>query len=154
MRPGERAYVDGPHGVFTTDFHPDAPGFVFIAGGVGIAPIMSILRTLADRHDARPLHLVYGSWRWDGVLFREEIETLKGRLDLRVVHVLQEPVPDATCESGFVTEAVLRRAVPFALEGFDYFLCGPKAMTEFVLPSLRRLDVPLRRIHFEHFEMV
>jgi predicted ferric reductase len=154
VKRGERAYVDGPHGVFTTDFHPHAPGFVFIAGGVGIAPIMSMLRTLADRADPRPFHLVYGSWRWDGVLFREEIETLKARLNLHVVHVLQEPPPEGSGESGFVTEAVLRRTVPFASEGFVYFLCGPKAMTEFVVPSLRRLNVPLRRIHFEHFEMV
>ena len=49
VRPGERVYLDGPHGAFTTDRHDHAAGFIFIVGGVGITPIMSILRTLADR---------------------------------------------------------------------------------------------------------
>jgi predicted ferric reductase len=88
---GETAYVDAPHGVFTTDRHPDATGYVFVAGGVGVAPMMSMIRTLADRGDPRPLHLVYANDRWDDVLFREELEALAGRMMLRVTHVLLEP---------------------------------------------------------------
>jgi predicted ferric reductase len=64
VRPGEVAYVDGPYGAFTVDRHGGAPGFAFIAGGVGIAPIMSMLRTLADRGDRRPLRLVYANDHW------------------------------------------------------------------------------------------
>jgi predicted ferric reductase len=154
VRIAEVAYVEGPHGVFTTDFHLHAPGFVFIAGGVGIAPIMSMLRTFADRGETRPLHLVYGNWRWDGVLFREELGRLEGRLRLSVVHVLQEPPPEWRGETGFLTQDVLRRALPSEANGFTYFLCGPKAMTDFVLPSLREMKIPLHRIHFEFFEMV
>jgi predicted ferric reductase len=153
VRIGEIAYVDGPYGVFTTDLHPTASGFVLVAGGVGIAPIMSILRTLADRGDPRPVHLIYGNWRWDGVLFREDIEILKTRLKLSVTHVLQEPPSPWNGETGFVTEALLRRTLPNEAGAFVYFLCGPKAMTDFVLPSLRRIGVPLHRIHFELFEM-
>jgi ferredoxin-NADP reductase len=50
LRPGRRVYLDGPHGQFTID-GVRSSGFVFIAGGVGITPMMSILRTLADRGD-------------------------------------------------------------------------------------------------------
>ena len=57
---GEVAYLDGPYGAFSVDRYA-APGFVFIAGGAGIAPIMSMLRTLADRHETRPLWLVYAN---------------------------------------------------------------------------------------------
>lgn len=151
---GEIAYVEGPHGVFTTDFHAHAPGFVFIAGGVGMAPLMSMLRTLADRGERRSSHLVYGNWRWDGVLFREELEVLKARLKLSITHVLQEPPPGWKGETGFLNNDVLRRALPLASREFTYFLCGPRAMTDFVLPSLREMKIPLHRIHFEFFEMV
>lgn len=151
---GQTAYVEGPHGAFTTDFHADAPGFVFIAGGVGIAPIMSMLRTLAQRGERRPLILIYGNWHWDAAIFREELAELARRLALAIVHVVQEPPVGWSGETGYITETVLRRALPSAALGHTFFICGPKPMTDLVLPSLRRLGVALRRIHFEFFEMV
>ncbi len=152
--PGTVAYVDGPYGAFTVDRFPDAPGFVFIAGGVGIAPMVSMVRTLADRGDRRPLVLIYGSSTWERTLLREELAALAARLPLQVVHVLQTPPAGWTGEVGFITEEVLRRALPAAATGWPCFLCGPKAMTDFVIPSLRRLGFPLRRLHTELFAMV
>lgn len=64
---------------------------VLIAGGVGITPMMSMIRTLADRGDRRPVVLIYGSRDWDTITFHEELEALKARLDLTIVHVLSAP---------------------------------------------------------------
>ncbi|MEJ5203108.1 MAG: ferric reductase-like transmembrane domain-containing protein, partial [Anaerolineales bacterium] len=89
LQPGERVWVDGAYGAFSCDRHPHASGCIFIAGGVGITPMMSMLRTLADRNDRRPLWLIYANKTWDGVIFREEIEQLKQRLNLQVIHVLE-----------------------------------------------------------------
>lgn len=150
---GATAYVDGPHGVFTTDYHQDAPGFVFIAGGVGIAPIMSMLRTLADRGEVRPLHLLFGNSSWDRVLFREELEALQNRLSLTVVHVLQEPPADWTGSSGILTPDIVRAALPAQAHSFTFFMCGPKPMTDSVQHTLRELGIPLSRIHLELFDM-
>ena len=75
LQPGTRAYIDGPHGVFSPDRY-QGPGFVFIAGGVGISPIMSMLRTLAARGDRRPCYLFYGVNDIDQAAFREEIDRL------------------------------------------------------------------------------
>jgi predicted ferric reductase len=151
--PGTIAYVDGPYGVFTPDRHPDAPGFVLIAGGVGIAPLMSMLRTFADRGESRPITLVYANNRLEDVLFREELEALQGRLQLRVVHVLLEPPDGWAGEHGFVDRLVLHRALPPERSSLTYFICGPKPMTDAVEWDLRTLDVPLRRIHIELFDM-
>jgi predicted ferric reductase len=150
---GEIAYVDGPHGVFTTDHYPHAAGFVFIAGGVGIAPIMSMLRTLADRNDPRPLHLIYGNAEWDRVLFREEIEALKNRLDLQVAHALKAPPPDWQGRQGMITQAFLQTTIPKEANQFVYFMCGPKPMTDSVQRSLHALGIPLHRMHLELFDM-
>jgi predicted ferric reductase len=151
---GSTAYLDGPFGVFTPDLHPDAPGFVLIAGGVGIAPMMSMLRTFADRGERRPVTLVYGSSRLDSATFLEELGTFRDRLDLRVEHVLHDPPEDWRGPRGYITEEVLRGTLPDGAARFTYFLCGPEAMTDSVQRSLRRLGVPLRRIHVELFDMV
>ncbi len=105
---GEVAYLDGPYGVFSVDRYPNAPGFVFIAGGVGIAPIISMLRTLADRNEHRPLWLIYCNKNWEDVIFREELKTLKQRLNLHLVHVLKEPPTDWKGESGFITTELMQ----------------------------------------------
>ena len=99
LEPGATVYVDGPHGVFSMD-RDEGPGFGFVAGGVGIAGLISMLRTMADRHDVRPAVLFYANREWDGVAFREELEGLKDRLALTVVHVLERPPNDWTGETG------------------------------------------------------
>jgi len=85
---------------------------VLIAGGIGITPMMSMIRTLADRGDRRPLVLLYGSRDWESVTFREELESLKTRLALTVVHVLSELPPGWTGEQGRITAEVFRRHLP------------------------------------------
>ncbi|MDQ3966209.1 MAG: hypothetical protein M3246_07145 [Actinomycetota bacterium] len=79
LKPGTTVYLDGPHGAFTVDRH-EGPGFVLIGAGVGVTPLMSILRTLADRGDVRPCYLFLNNRDWESITFREEIEELKSRL--------------------------------------------------------------------------
>lgn len=154
IQPGTVAYVDGPHGVFTTDQYPGARGFCLIAGGVGMAPLMSMLRTLADRGDPRPITLIYGNSKWDSVIFREEIEALQSRLNLTVHHVLHHPPPDWTGVSGILTQSVLLPLIPAETDDLVFFVCGPPGMIDSAQRTLRAKRVPLYRIHFEHFEMV
>jgi predicted ferric reductase len=151
--PGTMAFVDGPHGSFSTDLTP-APGYVFIAGGIGIAPFMSLLRTLADRRDPRPVLLLYGEKRWDDVAFREELDELKERLKLDVVVALAQPHEGWEGETGFVTEAVLRRHLP--REGFErhVFICGPNPMIDAVERALLAIGVPDRNVTAERFDLV
>lgn len=153
VRPGETAYVDGPYGVFSVDRYPEAPGFVFVAAGVGIAPIMSMLRTLADRRDRRRLILVYANRTWEDVIFRDELESLCRRLDLTVVHVLEEPPEDWTGERGRISDRLLRQVLPQDYRRLQYFLCGPKPVSEGAQRWLRAMGVPLARVHFELFDL-
>lgn len=149
---GQRAYLDGPFGAFSIDRHV-APGYVFIAGGIGIAPILGMLRTLADRHDPRPLCLFYAYKNLERLTAWEELEVLKGQLALRVVYILKEPPHEWAGESGCLTQEILERHLPAARASYDYFLCGPIPMTAGAEKYLVRLGVPLARIHSELFNM-
>lgn len=151
---GTRAWLDGPHGVFSPDRN-EGPGFVLIGGGVGITPLMSILRTFADRDDRRPVLLIAANPRLDDVTFLEEIEALTHRLDLTVVHVLQDPPPDWDGETGFVDADLLRRHLPKRYDRQQYFMCGPPPMLDALEAALGEdLGVPMEKIHTERFEFV
>jgi predicted ferric reductase len=153
LEPGTTVYVDGPHGVFSID-QDEGPGFGLLAGGVGIAGLISMLRTLADRQDVRPVLLVYANRDWDGVAFREELEELKGRLSLTVVHVIERPPDGWEGERGYLTAEILSRHLPAGYRRFQYFICGPDPMMDAAEAALIGLGVPGERVHTERFDMV
>ena len=150
---GRRVYLDGPYGAFTIDRNP-ADMHVLIAGGVGITPMVSIIRTLADRGDTRPVILLYGSKDWESITFREELEALKARLDLTVVHVLVDPPTDWTGEQGFINAEVFKRHLPPPYAAHEYFICGPDVMMDAIEKALSELDVPLSKYHSERYSFV
>lgn len=155
LRPGRRVHLDGPHGAFTVD-GLRSDGFVFVAGGVGITPMLSMLRTLADRGDPRPMLLVVAGRTADDLLHRADQELFDGRLDLGVVEVLEEPPEEWDGEIGRLTEAVLDSALGRRRWAhLDYFVCGPGPM---VAAATRILidewHVPPARVHTELFDVV
>ncbi len=156
LRPGRRVHLDGPHGAFTLD-GLRSDGFVFVAGGVGITPMLSMLRTMADRGDQRPVLLVVAGRTADDLLHRADHEHLERRLDLRLVEVLEEPPQDWDGEIGWLTRDILDSALPGrrGRSHLDYFVCGPGPM---VAAATRILEedwgIADRRIHTELFDVV
>jgi len=149
---GQRVYIDGPYGAFTIGNPADM--HVLIAGGVGITPMTSMIRTLADRGDPRPVILLYGSKDWESITFREELETLKTRLNLNVVHVLADPPPGWTGERGFITAEVFKRHLPPPYADHEYFICGPNAMMDAIEAALGEMKVPMSKYHSERYSFV
>jgi predicted ferric reductase len=153
LDPGTTVYVDGPHGVFSMD-QDEGPGFGFIAGGVGIAGLLSMVRTMADRDDVRPAILIYANGDWEGVAFREELERLEARMNLNVVHVLERPPERWTGETGYVTAELISRHLARGYRRFQFFICGPTPMMDAAETALVELGVPAERVHTERFDMV
>ncbi|NVB78694.1 MAG: oxidoreductase [Kofleriaceae bacterium] len=149
---GRRVYIDGPYGAFTTGNPADM--HVLVAGGVGITPMMSMIRTLADECDKRPVILLYGSKTWESITFREELEALKARLDLTVIHVLENPPDGWTGERGFITAAVMQRHLPPSYADHEYFICGPDVMMDAIEGALEKLGVPISKYHSERYSFV
>jgi len=150
---GHRVWVDGPHGVFTAD-REQGPGYVLIGGGSGICPLLSICATMALRGDGRPVILFYGASQESRMAFQKELGELAGRMNLRVVPVLEEAPEGWEGERGYLTVDVLRRHLPLQYRRLQYFVCGPEAMMDAVEPMLVELGVPVERIHTERFVMV
>jgi predicted ferric reductase len=150
---GRRVWLDGPYGAFSLGRKP-ADIAVLIAGGVGVTPMMSILRTLAARADSRPLVLLYGGRDWEGVTCREALSELAPRLNLTLVHVLSQPPEGWTGERGFIDAEMLKRHLPAPYADHEYFICGPHQMMDGVEAALATLQVPMSRYHSERYSFV
>jgi predicted ferric reductase len=149
---GTRVLVDGPHGSFSCDFHA-ADELLLIAGGIGISPILSMLRTLADRRDRRPVTIVSACSRWDGVAFRSVLDELERQLTLKTVYVLEEGHSGWRGPVGYVTRDVLAPWVAGDPTRRQVFLCGPDAMMMAVERVLRESGVPRERVSLERFQL-
>lgn len=156
LKPDDKVYVDGPYGAFSIDRHPDAKEFVFIAGGVGITPMVSMLHTLAQRDDRRPLLLIYGGRDLESLTLIEEIEELKDRLNLRVVYVLENPPDDWEGETGYITREVLERwlSPQRQKDRTEIFICGPIPMMNAVEDTLAKMGFFSGDVHSERFDLV
>lgn len=147
--PGAPAYIDGPHGhIYLPD--GDEAGVTFIAGGVGLAPILSMLRQLRADRDTRPLQLIYGNRSEEQIMYRDELADMVAELDLEVLHVLSEPPSGWNGATGVIDETLLRDELDRGA-GRLYVICGPGAMIESVEDILRRLGVPKSRVLAEKF---
>ena len=151
---GSRVYVDGPHGVFSMD-RRQAPGYVFIAGGIGVTPLYSMLLTMREREDVRPVTLFYANVSREDIVFFDELaELCSGMPSLTVVHVLEQPPQDWLGESGRITEEVLRRHLPRQFRRYEYFVCGSGAMMDAMETALIDAGVPFRQVSTERLDMV
>ena len=153
LEPGRRVWVDGPYGGFTPSLTWHQP-LVLIAGGIGIAPMRSILQTMRDRGAARQVCLFYAAANMTRVVFADELDALSRQIPLRVTYVFENPELSWRGERGFITVETLERGLPAGLSEFDYFVCGPLPMIDAMERVLTRLRVPPDRIHTERFQMV
>lgn len=149
VTPGTELIVDGPHGSFR--IHRGTRGVLLIAGGIGVTPCMSILRTAADRGERRRYVFLYGSRDEDQIIFGGALEELAERLDLAVVHVLSEPSDGWTGERGFISTDLLDRHLPDDLRKWEFFTCGPPPMAAAASRALDELGIPKECVHIEQF---
>ena len=155
VKPGAKAWVDGPHGVFTID-REEGAGYGLIGGGVGITPLRSMVLALEERGDVRPVVLFYGVNDEADLTYEEELAELDRRMDnLTVVRVLSKPGEDWTGERGYINADILKRHLPERLlTRFQYFVCGPNALMDAMEKALPQIGVPRDHVHTERFDMV
>ncbi|MEU6084114.1 FAD-binding oxidoreductase [Streptomyces sp. NPDC047108] len=146
---GDRLTTTGPMGTFHHNplFHGE--DVVFLAGGSGVVPAMSMIRDIADHALPRRFHLIYGSRRADDIIFRAELDAIETRHPgIRVDHVVLEGDPLGAGPSGLLTAETIE-ALAGPLDGRMVYVCGPQALYPYALEQLTLLGHPRRRIRFE-----
>jgi predicted ferric reductase len=150
---GAAVYLDGPAGSFTLSTR--AAGAVLICGGIGITPAMSIIRTMRDRRDPRPLTLLYAVGSLERATFRDELDGLATEMPLRVVYVPERPPEHWDGPRGFIDGDMLRALLDApALERHEFMICGPEPMMDGVERALLGLGVDRDRIRSERFNVI
>ncbi len=148
---GARAYLHGPRGNFTLAGR-DAAGIGLVAGGVGLAPILSILRQLRADHDPRPVRLLVGNRHAGQIVYADEIAAMAKVLDLKVRYILSDPAAGWRGGRGTVSRAELDALFDAPdREHWVYFVCGPPPMMDTVEHDLRSMGVPPMSIISERF---
>ena len=155
VRPGDRATVHGPFGRFSHTLHPGEEGLVFVAGGVGITPFMSMLRYMHDRRESRSVLLVFASRSPADVIFGDELRAIEASRfpRLEVIHVLADAPASWVGETGRLDADRLASLLCGDVESKAFYLCCPPPMTAMLVRGLRRMGVSPRRIHTDQFSL-
>ncbi len=157
LKPGDSLQVMAPQGRFFVPLDPTARRHhVGIAGGSGITPILSIMKTVLQREPGSRFTLIYGNRSLQSTMFKEELEDLKNRYMQRLVlhHVFSDEPTDSPLNMGLMNRdklgEFLTSVVPAAGIAHVY-ICGPFQMNDEAEAALLAAGVPEDRVHIERF---
>jgi propane monooxygenase reductase component len=148
---GDRLRVEAPFGTCTLR-ESRTSDLIFVGGGAGMAPLLGLLRSLAERGIKRKVTFYYGARGGRDLCFAEEIAALGAQLtDFTYVPALSEPTEDGDWagETGLITDVLRNREA--RLEGVDAYVCGPPPMVDAAIATLTALGVAENNIHYDKF---
>jgi ring-1,2-phenylacetyl-CoA epoxidase subunit PaaE len=157
LRPGDRIDVMEPHGSFTWDFRAGAANhYVAFAGGSGITPVMSLIRTAMIEEPGSRFTLLYGNRDSQSVIFLEALARLKNRYmeRLEIHHFLAEESEDIELFNGMLDRAKCDEVLDDLVDAQGaaaFFICGPGPMMDAAEAALKARGVASEKIHIERF---
>jgi ferredoxin-NADP reductase len=154
VQPGDVLKVKAPSGHFVIDPEPAVPA-VLVAGGIGITPMMSMLTWCLAEQPQRTVHLYYGVRNGSEHAFKAQLEAMAAAQPRFRLHVVYSRPGEGDRQgidfqdTGYVDVGLLRRMLPHGRHQF--YVCGPTAMLEALVPALAEWGVPQQDIHYEAF---
>ena len=148
LRKGEEVMVEGPFGTFMAE--ETDKDLVFIAGGVGITPFISIIKEHLNSRRKPNILLLYSSRTRDDIIFRKEFDSIKERWFKRVYILSRDEASSGMHENGHVDKAMIKKHVK-DISAALFFICGPEQMKDSVKKALADLGVKKQDIMIEDF---
>jgi propane monooxygenase reductase component len=148
---GDRIEVEAPFGTFTLRENRTSD-LIFVGGGAGMAPVLGLLRSMAERGVERKATFYYGARTANDLCFEKELAELGEQLpDFRYIPALSEPVAgeDWNGRTGLITDVVQQSEK--SLEGMDAYVCGPPPMVDAAIVTLTALGVNEQNIYYDKF---
>lgn len=156
VSPGSLAKIDGPYGRFSPVLCGSGEGIVLIAGGVGITPMMGILRYYEQTDLEQKIALLWGVNHSSELVFADELRHMQGNIKNFVLLPVVAAEPDFAGEKGYLSQAVITsalRQLNLDSQNAHYFICGPALMKSSVQKILKAMRVDGRHIHSESFSL-
>jgi ring-1,2-phenylacetyl-CoA epoxidase subunit PaaE len=158
LKTGDAVEVMVPMGNFFTEMNPsNKKNYVLFAGGSGITPMLSILKTVLKSEPDSTITLFYGNNDESSIIFKKQIEQLAiANSDrLNVIHVLNTaPAGHPVSLQGMMTKEkdieLIKNYVNTSVEN-EYFICGPGPMMDNVVAALKELKINESTVHIEYF---
>lgn len=150
IKVGDQIEVMAPAGSFTLKTNPQQSKHYFLfAGGSGITPIQSILKSALLAEEQSRVTLVYQNRTEDDIIFKQQLSQLANEYEdrLKVIHVLSSKEGRLTKEK--VIDLIKNNLKPS--ENFEFFMCGPNGLMEVISDTLKGMGAPKERIHRELF---
>lgn len=150
LQPGESLSLMGPYGDFW--LRESGNELVFIAGGTGMAPMLSILEDMVDNKTARKTTFFFGARAKADLFHLDRMRNLQDRFpEFRFIPALSSPAPDDQWhgETGLITEVIERHVKSVA--NVDAYLCGSPAMINACVSLLTAKGLPESRIFYDKF---
>ena len=147
IKPGTKILIDGPHGAFTERFM-EKDKIVYIAGGVGITPIRSLVEGINQRKEQI---LFYSNKTSNEIIFQKELTDLSRKHNFPIYNVISREESYAGIK-GRINVELIRKYVN-NLSDYDFYICGPVPMAKSIISELRSAGISSSQIHFEEFAL-
>jgi ferredoxin-NADP reductase/ferredoxin len=151
LKIGDILEATGPLGEFYYNSLFHGQNLVFIAGGCGITPFISMLRNFTEKDLPINIWVIFGCLTEKDILFREELEDIqKRRENIKIKILLSEPDPDWKGACGFITKNEILDFIK-TIEDKCFYVVGSRDMYQFIQEELNALKIPIHRIKYEAF---
>ena len=146
IKPGTKVVIDGPYGIFTSK-SAVTDKILFLAGGVGITPIRSLIEEMGPLK--KDMILLYQNKSEDEIVFRKEIDALASKFNVKMIHIISNDL-NFKGEHGEISEGRIQKFAPDFLER-DIYFCGSPVFLHKTMHLLKALKVQKSLMHYEQF---